>query len=185
MKRIVSRILIFALVLLSLAFLAGCKKDKDESSSVSSEEVIEEKDYLSVDTAISYSAGNDSNWSYGNQRKEFPGNEACYVRIASTAISSKGKGVGDEIIVTYKFTGAKNCEIEISDGIVSEVKCDDDNIKEFSKTLDAEKQKNAVEDIVIFKYTPSGSDSVVLEITYDDQIASKYDKRSTVYFENN
>lgn len=185
MKRIISVALIVSLILLSMTVLVSCKKDKVESSNASAKVIIEEKDYLSVDTAISYSAGNDSNWSYGNQRKEFPSDEACYVRIASTAISSKGKGVGNEITVTYKFTGAKNCKIEISDGIVSEVQNDDDNIKEFTKTLYAEKQKNAEEDVVIFKYTPKDSESVVLEIVYDDQIASKYDKRSTVYFENN
>lgn len=174
---------IMTISILALGMLTGCGKSNDTDAIESTETISEEKEYLSVNTTIAYSAGDDSNWSYGNQRKEFPGDEACYVRLGSTAISSKSKGVGEEIVITYTFTGAKNCKIAISDGIVEAQETDDENILVFTKITAAAKEKNAAEDFVIFQYTPNGAESVVVEITYDDLVNSKYDERNTVYFE--
>ena len=169
-----------------LLLLSGCGKDKEDPSvsTAAEEEVVEEKDYLSVDTSIAYSAGNTSDWSYGNQRKEFPNDDACYVRVASTAITSGsfGKGRGDEISVTYRFTGAENCSVEISDGRATKLDNDDPNIVEFTRTITAEKSKKADEDILIFRYSPSGAESMTLEVVYDDQVAERFDAFNTVYF---
>ena len=169
-----------------LLLLSGCGKDKEDSSdsAVSEEEIVEEKDYLSVDTSIAYSAGNTSDWSYGNQRKEFPDNDACYVRVASTAITSGsfGKGRGDEIAVTYRFTGTENCSVEISDGRATKLDSDDPNIVEFTRFITAEKSKKADEDILIFRYLPDGAESMTLEVIYDDQVAERFDAFNTVYF---
>lgn len=168
--------------------LTGCdggeEKDSDKAEKeVEEKEMVEEIDYLSMQTTIAYSSGDDMDWAYGNQRKEFPGDEACYIRLGTTAISEKSKGVGTEIVITYTFTGAENCKIEISDGIVEQIDSGDENVLIFTKTTTASKEKDAVEDVVIFKYMPYGADSVVVEVDYDDQIKSKYDLRNTVYFE--
>ena len=40
-----------------------------------------------MDTTIHYSAGDSKEWAYGNQQKEFPGDENCYVRINSIPVS--------------------------------------------------------------------------------------------------
>ena len=181
---------VIAMLIAVLAvILTGCGKDDTEDqkpADTSEEVVVEEKDYLSVQTSISYSAGDDMDWSYGNQRKEFPNDEASYVRIGSTAISdgSFGKGVGDEIIITYRFAGAEYCTIEISDGKVTEVETDDPNVADFTRTVSAEKEKNATESFVIFRYIPDGAESIALEVLYDDQIAEKYDDLNTIYFED-
>lgn len=169
--------------------LTGCGKksaDSEAPDSSSEEEVVEEKDYLSVETSIYYSAGDDNNWVYGNQRKEFPNNEACYARIGSTAITTGAfsKGVGDEITVTYRFTGADNCKIEISDGRATKVENTDSNVMEYTRTISAEKGKNAEESFMIFRYLPDGAENMVLEVIYDDQVAEKYDILNTIYFEN-
>lgn len=159
------------------------------SSSVSytesTETAVEEKKYLSAQTNILYMAGNESNWSYGNQRKEFSNFEACYVRIGSTAITNGflGKGVGDEITITYRFTGAERCKIEISDGKVTNVETGNPNAVEFARTINAANEKKAEENFVIFRYTPNNAESVALEVIYDGQIAEKYDALSTIYFE--
>lgn len=167
--------------------LTGCGKkgaDPEAPDSGSEEKVVEEKDYLSVETSIYYSAGDDNNWVYGNQRKEFPNNEACYARIGSTAITTGAfsKGVGDEITVTYRFTGAKNCKIEISDGRATQVETTDSNVIEYMRIITAEKEKNAKEDFMIFRYLPNNAEKVVLEVIYDDQIAEKYEELNTIYF---
>ena len=41
---------------------------------------------FSTETSIYYLAGDNSDWTYGNQQKEFPGDKNCYVRIGSTTV---------------------------------------------------------------------------------------------------
>ena len=180
-------ILIMVLTVIFALALFGCgKKDADSDAPSATEEVVEEKDYLSVDTSIYYSAGNDGNWSYVNQRKEFPNNEACYVRIGSTAIADGGlfnKGVGDEITVTYRFTGVENCKIEVAEGRLTVASTGDLNVVEYTRVINAAKEKEAKESVVIFRYLPDGAEKVTLEVIYDDQIAEKYDALNNVYFE--
>lgn len=182
-KRKLVSVMLLIITMVMMGMLSGCGKGGEKESNETEEEVIEEKDYLNVQTTVAYSAGDDMDWAYGNQRKEFPGDEPCYIRLGTTAISTKKKGVGEEIIITYTFIGAENCEIEISDGIVTNVDSADENILTFTKTTTADKEKKATEDYVIFKYTPDGAESVVVEVTYDDQVKAKYDLRNTVYFE--
>lgn len=95
-----------------------------------------------TETTIAYSAGNDSDWSYGNQRKEFPIDDACYVRIASTAITDKNKGVENEIAVTYRFTGTENCQVNLTDGIAEQIDTGDANVTEFTRTILQRNPKN-------------------------------------------
>lgn len=180
-----SKLWIVILLVISLTMtgmLSGCSKDGDKESNETEVEVVEEKDYFYIQTTVAYSAGDDMNWAYGNQRKEFPGDGPCYIRLGTTAISTKSKGLGEEIVTTYTFTGAKDCKIEIADGIVTEIESKNENVLIFTKTTTAAKEKKATEDFVIFKYTPNGAESVVAEVTYDDQVQAKYDLRNTVYF---
>lgn len=152
------------------------------------EETTEEKGWFDpsyrVDTSINYSAGDDSDWSYGNQRKEFSSQDSCYVRVGCTAITDKNKGVDHEIVVTYRFTGTKNCDVEVSEGIVTEVATNDSNTVEFTRSLYTKKEKKAEEDVVIFRYDPKAEGSVTVEVIYDGEIESRYDKSSTIYFED-
>lgn len=85
-------------VILSIFSFTACgstgEENKSNSESEQMQETEEEKKGFfdasyTTETTIAYSAGNDSDWSYGNQRKEFPIDDACYVRIASTAITDK------------------------------------------------------------------------------------------------
>ena len=87
-----------------------------------------------------------------------------------------------EIVVTYRFTYSGVAKIELSDGRANVVEGTEDGVIEYTRTLRAEKEKDATEDIVIFQYTPNGEGSVTLEVLYDDQVAERYDVRNTVYF---
>ena len=164
------------------------EENKSNSENEQMQETEEEKKGFfdasyTTETTIAYSAGNDSDWSYGNQRKEFPIDDACYVRIASTAITDKNKGVDNEIAVTYRFTGTENCQVNLSDGIAEQIDTGDANVTEFTRTIFAKKSKEAEEDIIIFQYVPTESaESITLEVLYDDQIDSRYDCRNAVYF---
>jgi hypothetical protein len=180
-------ICVIIMVILCTMLLSGCDtkaKNEEVSDNPTVDEVVEVKKYLSLQTSIAYSSGDTKNWTYGNQRKEFPNNDSCYVRIGSTAIATGffGKGDGDEIEVIYRFTGTKNCTVEISDGKATIVDSGDENITIFTRKITAAKEKKATEDILIFRYTPNDAESVSLEVIYDDQVAEKYDEFNTVYF---
>lgn len=135
-----------------------------------------------ADTTINYMSGDDSDWKYVNQQKEFPGDEHCYVRISCTPVTDIKEGVDAEIVVTYRFTYSGVAKIDLSDGRANVVEGTEDGVIEYTRTLRAEKEKDATEDIVIFQYTPNGEGSVTLEVLYDDQVAERYDVRNTVYF---
>lgn len=137
---------------------------------------------FSAETSIYYSAGDSKEWAYGNQQKEFPGDENCYVRINSILTSDIKDGIDTEITVTYRFTCNGDFHIELSDGIANETKEVADGVIEVTRTLLAQKEKKAKDDIVIFQYVPNGSGSVTIEVIYDDQVDARYDQRNTVYF---
>lgn len=159
--------------------LASCKGNSESEGT--EEETVDT--FYSASSSVSYSSGSDSNWSYGNQRKEFPQNETCYVRIGSTVITEKSKGVDTEITVTYKFTGAENCNIELSDGIATTVDSGDPNVVIYTRTIAAAKKNKAEESLVIFQYVPNeNASSITLEVTYDDHVPTQYDVRNTIYF---
>ena len=181
------RIIIFTILCLVFTVsLCGCSSPsffKKSSSGIEQEGNENNDTNFIVATNVSYSSGSDGNWSYGNQRKEFPQDKACYCRISSNVVAEKSRGVGTEIVVTYKFTGASDCNIELSDGIATEVESNDSNVVIFERTIIAEKEKNAAESIVIFRYTPNYiADSVALEVIYDDHVPERYDVRNTIYF---
>ena len=122
------KLLSLILMLLLITGVAACGK-KENSDSSSAEETTtassEDKKGLfdasfTVDTAIGYSDGNDNNWAYGNQRKKFSADDDCYVRVGSTAITDKKKGVDEKIKVIYRFTGVENCDVDLTDGMGTE-----------------------------------------------------------------
>jgi len=176
---------IVALLLCGVIVFSLCGCGKKDNEGADGKPPAEEKvdTFYKANTNVSYSSGSDSNWSYGNQRKEFPQNEACYVRISSTVVTEKSKGAGTEINVTYRFTGAQNCRIELSDGIAKQVDSGDPDVVMFTRSIGAEKEKKAAESLVIFQYVPSSeATSITLEVTYDDHVPSQYDVRNTIYF---
>ncbi len=178
------RLAAFGVVLcMTASVITGCtgKADETNESANESTEKIEVGKFSPI-TNITYSAGTDSNWSYGNQRKEFPSDIPCYVRIGSTMITDKGSEVGEKIVITYTFTGGDACEISPSDGIVEAVESGDSNVVQYQKTIEAAKEKNAQEDVVIFRYDPKGEGNVQLKITYSDRVDDKYDQLNTIYF---
>lgn len=203
--KVMSKVLIFTII--CSMFLIGCGTDKDEESETEVTTTAEgqikennslklqtsnarstddgEKDYLEMLTSIAYSTGDTKNWTYGNQRKEFTNNKSCYVRVGITAKSTNlfGKGKGDTVTVTYRFTGTDNCPVQVSDGKATEVNTGDSNVTEFSHIVTVSKKWKAPEDVMIFRYSPNGAESVILEVIYDDQIAEKYDAYNTIYFD--
>lgn len=157
------------------------EEDKDTSSEPS-QGIFDP--WFSVETSIAYSSGTDSDWSYGNQRKEFSVEKPCYVRIGSSVVANWHwgwrYGEGNAITITYRFTGVKNSHIEVSDGFLNSVPSDDPDVLIYTRTLTAKSKRE--EDVVVFRYEPIQEGSVSLEVIYDDQVKSQYDERNTVYF---
>ena len=181
--------LMICMALFAMSLVACSKKEKTDNSSNTETTANSSEDKkgffdasFTVDTAIAYSDGSDNNWAYGNQRKEFSADDDCYVRVGSTAVTDKKKGVDEKIKVIYRFTGVEKCSVELTDGIGTELESQDTNVKEFEGILYPKKKKAAKESIAIFKYEPSGEGSITLEVIYDDNVDSQYDKRNTVYF---
>ncbi len=169
----------------------GCDSASDTADNNQAEATSEEEEdkkglfdaTYTVDTTVAYSAGDDGSWAYGNQRKEFPKDKSCYVRVGSTAKTDKKSGEDAEITVTYRFTGANGCDIKLTDGIATESVNSDSNVKEFSHVIYTKKKKDASEDVVIFQYQPKdNAEGVTLEILYDDRIEERYDVRNSIYF---
>ena len=157
------------------------KKKKEEEKKLKEEAKNKDKNYLSVETTISYSSGEEDNWAYGNQKKEFPLDSPCYARVGCTAIVDKFFGSPEEISATYKISGFKNTIVTLSDGIAQKVSEDKDSIV-FTKNLMADKRKKAREDVVIFRYLPSQvPETIQIEVVYGDSVKSIYDKKSTIY----
>lgn len=168
------RIKALLIICLSLAILSGCNKKEP---------------IFSAETTIHYSDGENSDWSYTDLRKEFPYGDSCYARISSTVKSDSNKGKDAEIEIIYRFTGTENCHVEVADGNVTEINTKNENTKEFKAKIKAGKdsiifnnEKNAIQNIVVFRYDPLANGSVILEVIYDDVVDQQYDKRSTVYF---
>lgn len=161
----------------------GKKEEKAAEETVEITKEIKPKEYLVIDTTISYSAGEEDNWAYGNQRKEFPKNKACYVRVSSTALYDKFFGDSEEIEVEYKITGFRNCKVDISDGTYESV-INDKNTIIYKKKIKANKKKKVQESIMVFKYTPNSivDDEIILEVNYGKNVDEKYNKKSTIYF---
>jgi len=159
--------------------------DSNEASSEPSQGMFDP--WYSVETSIAYSSGTDSDWSYGNQRKEFTVEKPCYVRIGSSIVADWHwgwrYGEGSAITITYRFTGAQNCQIEVSDGFVTSVPSEDPNVLIFTRVLTAKSEHE--EDVVVFRYEPIQVGSISLEVIYDNQIKSQFDERNTVYFIEN
>lgn len=135
-------------------------------------------------TSVAYSSGGDNEWAYGNQQKEFSTSKPCYVRVGS-AVQAPWHwgwwwGEGGNVVITYRLTGANNCDIEVADGFLTSVESDDPNVLIFKKDITAKKEYE--EEVVIFKYSPKGVGSVCLEVIYDNTVKSEFDNKSTVYF---
>ena len=139
-----------------------------------------EADPIRVRTDISYCPGGTNDWTEGSEKKVFDNQESCYVRIGSTALARDHSRQGEELTVTYRFTGA--CGIEVCDGNLTLHQTPDENVVEFTHILTAAKKKNAREDFVVFRYLPEGAESMVLEVFYEGLASGKFDQRSTIYF---
>jgi len=141
------------------------------------------RDYSCI-SSITYSAGSESDWAYGNQRKEFDVDSACYVRIGECIFTEKKYNVGNEVKVTYRFIITGDCGIELADGTAEKRETGDDRVIEYTRKLKAQDPSEMAEDVVIFRYTPKEEGSIMLEVKYSFRIKDEFDSQSTIYFVN-
>ena len=136
---------------------------------------------FSASTDISFSEGNDVEWSYSHNRQEYP-IKTCYLMINTTAETKHFWGNDKDFTVTYIFSGANKCNVEPSEGKVEKIECDDSNVIIYQKTLTAAKSKNAKSEKIVFKITPKEMCRMQVDVVYGSRVPSKYDARRAVDF---
>ena len=137
----------------------------------------------SANTDIVFSEGNSEEWKYSHNKREFPV-KPCYSKISTTAITKHFWGKEDEIQVYLLFTGAKNCDIESTKGVIDTVESGDPNVMIFKKTLYAAKEKKAETVTSEFKIVPQKACGLRIDVVYDSTVPRKFDDSSTIYFTN-
>lgn len=135
-------------------------------------------------SSITYSAGNASEWAYGNQRKEFDIDSACYVRIGESVYSEKEYNTGNGITVTYRFRVNGDCDIELAEGKAKRKDTKDENVIEYTRKIKAQDISDITEDVIVFRYTPNGEGSVSVDVKYGYRLGEEFDSQSTIYFVN-
>ena len=144
------------------------------------------KPTYTVITDTYYSAGNESDWSYGNQRKEFSVNKDCYFRLDTLMDSDNRRGNKKDVELTITFTGTDICDISQYEGNSYSSVSKDKNKITYNFTIKT-KRKSTKADIntFIFKYEPKKSGEVTVNISYDDNIAPNEDKMNKIVFVDN
>lgn len=138
----------------------------------------------SANTDIVFSEGNSEDWKYSHNKREFP-IEKCYAKVSTSLITKHFWGKEDAAEVYFIFTGAENCSIESTKGVVDNVKSDDSNVIIFKKTLYAAKAKKAETIVSEFKIVPKKACGLRIDVIYDSSVPRKYDDSSTIYFTKN
>lgn len=135
-------------------------------------------------TKVYYSPGDDNDWAYVDQQKEFDANTDCYVRIMSMVYEDNITAAkGDEISVKYIFKGTDVADVIFTDGAPLNVEqTDDENEVVYSYTATAKKKGSDTEEYFIFKYVPLKEGSITLNIEYGEEVPESDDWQSTIYF---
>ena len=145
------------------------------------------KKSLSVDTEIQWSE--TKNFEKENNTNEIYGTDIVYVKISSKALKKKIFGFMEKVDVNYKFNCDKKIDVFLVSGEAKNTK-EDDYIKEYKKTIIANKEKKQTEDIVIFgikvynntSWFSSREATLKINVEYGENVKSEYDKNTPLYF---
>ena len=95
----------------------------------------------------------------------------------------------EKVDVNYKFNCDKKIDVFLVSGEAKNTK-EDDYIKEYKKTIIANKEKKQTEDIVIFgikvynntSWFSSREATLKINVEYGENVKSEYDKNTPLYF---
>lgn len=163
-----------AIIVVGVLFLAWC------FYTLITQLIIKPK--YEVTTNVYYSSGDDAEWAYSQNRKEFTLEKACYVRIDTGIIASNYRGTGKDVEIELVFSGSEVCDVVPMDA--SDLKVDYSSGKICYRYAIKTTGKNQEADLTttIFKYVPQAAGDCTVKVIYDDRISSDDDVRSTISF---
>ena len=136
---------------------------------------------LTPTTSMYYSTGSEDNWTYGDQRKEFPIGKSCYFRADILVDSNNSKGNERPITIKMTFTGTDNCAVQVSDSKGLQDTIVDDNSTTYIFEIPAKKNNEDYTPFV-FKYYPIEAGDVSVDIAYYDKENQLEVRKSSVSF---
>lgn len=162
MKKIVSLIMVLALLVPTCALFQGCSCNE-----------------------ITYTAGSEFYYSadkgatYGNRTKEYAVGETVYMQIVVKVVSTSDKA--EDVKVKLTIPNITAVDAKYYDGqIITPVYDAVQNVTTYEFTVTA--CKNAVEWNFVFQFVPNAESEVAMTLEFDDKIDSKYDKLNTIKF---
>lgn len=141
-------------------------------------QVIKKTKYQ-VETGIYYSSGDQNNWDYVNQQKEYSIDKPCYLRFSTTINSDNWRGNRKKVGVKLIFDTVGVADIILVDGLPINIENESNGQVSYEFEVDPSNHKELV---TVFQYEPKNTGSVSVEVQYDNSISSTYNTKSTIFF---
>ena len=175
MKKIVSIILAFVMLLSVCFACVACDDENDNTGSSGS----------SGSSAIQYRAAadffysDDKGHTYGNGTKEYEVNETVYMKVKAKVTTNNT--TAETIKVTLTIPNITALDAKYYDGQPITPTYDAvQNVTTYEFTIVA--ASDAQEWEFVFQFIPNAAAEVTMKLTFDDKIDALYDKQNTVKF---
>lgn len=142
-------------------------------------QVIKHPNYQ-IETGLYYSAGDQSNWSYMLQQKEYSASEPCYVRFSTKVTADNWRGKRSEVGVRLTFDSGDIAKVSLVDGVPIQTMQEDTNKITYEFIVEPDDK----EMIAIFRYDPKRAGEVSVDVQYDDKVKSSNNMRNTIFFKD-
>ena len=164
MKKIVSLIMVFAMMLSACLVFTSCGDEEPET-------------YYVATADFFYSE--DKGHTYGNSTKEYEIGETVYFRVRAKVTTNKD--VPETIKMKLTIPNITAVDAKYYDGQPITPTYDSvQNVTTYDFTISA--SSNAQEWDFIFQFIPNAEAEVKMTLEFDDKIDAMYDKQNTVKF---
>ena len=165
MKGICKKAILVLFAGLFLLFLSGCSG----------------KNVFSAETGFYYSS--DQGHTYGDSTKEYEVGESVYMKVQYKVTSNDNKDKPTQVKVTLSIPKVKHVDAKYMDGQIITPKYDAaKNVTTYTFTALASKESKVEE--AVFEFIPNDVGSITMQLVYDDNVESNYDRQSTLKFVN-
>ena len=169
MKKIVSLIMVFAMMLSACLVFTSCDEEDIENAS--------DETYYVATSDFFYSE--DKGHSYGNGTKEYAIGETVYFKVKAKVTTNKD--VPETIKMKLTIPNITAVDAKYYDGQPITPTYDAvQNVTTYDFTISA--SSNAQEWEFVFQFIPNAEAEVKIDMEFDDKIDAMYDKQNTVKF---
>ena len=136
---------------------------------------------FSAESGFFYSS--DKGHTYGNSTKEYEVGESVYMKVQYKVTSNDSKDKPTQVKVTLSIPKVKHVDAKYMDGQIITPKYDaTKNVTTYTFTALASKEAKVEE--AVFEFIPNDTGSITMQLVYDDNVESNYDRQSTLKFVN-